>query len=178
VDPNGRPISYVLTGEPAAGLTPGTWSLVDETLLASTYNQRLLVTGAAYPTFYTSTPQAHVDLLRELSEGARDALLGVWARDTTSAFALVDQTSLSPPDGELILPKLFRRSTDYLKAVDKGFEGNLRDWILAVSTTPSRDENDGVVLDGAELHLADLIVQQNDTVVFQADLLDIVFVEK
>jgi hypothetical protein len=51
------------------------------------------------------------------------------------------------PEGQLILPKLFRRATDYLGAVAGGF-------------------------------LSDLLVQANDTVRFQADLLDVVFVEK
>jgi hypothetical protein len=48
-----------------------------------------------------------------------------------------------------------------------------------VSTSPSRDENDRVLVCGqTELHLSDLLVQANNKVRFQADLLDVVFVEK
>jgi hypothetical protein len=47
------------------------------------------------------------------------------------------------------------------------------------STSPSRDENDRlIVCGGIESHLNDLLVQANNDVRFQADLLDIVFVEK
>jgi hypothetical protein len=52
--------------------------------------------------------------------------------------------------GQLTLPKLFRRATDHLRARDGGFQGNLADWLL----------------------------QANRTIRFQADLLDVVFVEK
>lgn len=75
--------------------------------------------------------------------------------------------------------EVFRRCTDYLKAVDKGFTGNLVDWLLASSATPSRDENDRVLLrDTTEVHLSDLLQQRNQRITFQADLLDLTFVEK
>jgi hypothetical protein len=91
---------------------------------------------------------------------------------------LADQASIGP-EGQLILPKLFRRCTDYLKAVDKGFVGNLADWLLASSATPSRNENDQVLLrDTTEVHLSDLLQQRNQHIAFQADLLDLTFVEK
>lgn len=84
---------------------------------------------------------------------ARTTKLGIWNRDATADFSLADQASIGP-DGQLILPKLFRRCTDYLKAVDKGFIGNLGDWLLASSATPSRDENDRVLIrDTTEVHL-------------------------
>jgi hypothetical protein len=109
---------------------------------------------------------------------ARITKLGVWNRDATADFSLADQGSIGP-DGQLILPKLFRRCTDYLKAVDKGFIGNLGDWLLASSATPSRDENDRVLLrDTTEVHLSGLLQQRNLHIAFQADLLDLTFVEK
>jgi hypothetical protein len=43
----------------------------------------------------------------------------------------------------------------------------------------SRDENDRVLLqDTTEVHLSDLIQQRNEHIAFQADLLDLTFVEK
>lgn len=103
---------------------------------------------------------------------------GIWAEDATSEFELVDKKSITAPNGQLILPKLFRRSIDYLKAVDKGFRGNLKDWLIE-NSKGSRNENDRVVTsDGVEVNLSDLIQQRNSRVAFQADLLNITFVEK
>jgi endonuclease YncB( thermonuclease family) len=176
-DPYGRPIAYVLVGD---GDLPedGSWTLVDEALLARTLNARLVAEGVAYPTFYTSTPQPHREQLRALAAAAREQGRGVWAVDDTAEFELTDQASIGP-GGQLILPKLFRRATDYLKAVAGGFRGNLADWLVANASTPSRSENDLVVLPGGvEVPLSTLVLQRNDRVRFQADVLDIVFVEK
>ena len=173
---NGRPVSYVLL-DPKQ-LKDGQWIKVDDTLLKQTLNFRLLEEGLAYYTAYTSAPLSHREFLREVASEARDQKLGVWGEDRTSEFVLNDQDSLSPPDGQLILPKLFRRCTDYLKAFDKGFRGNLGDWLLSTEGT-SRLENDRVVVgDAMELKLSDLLEQRNNRIAFQADLLDIVFVEK
>jgi len=131
--------------------------------------------GYAYLTPYTSTPL--IPDLRRLALQARNAGRGVWAVDSTAQFKLVDQQSIGP-HGALILPKLFRRCTDYVTAVAGGFHGNLVDWILDVSKSPTRNENDAVVVCGLELHLSDLIEQRNRTVIFQPDSLDVVFVEK
>jgi endonuclease YncB( thermonuclease family) len=173
---NGRPVSYVVLE--AKQLNDGRWVKVDDALLKQTLNFRLLEEGLAYYTAYTSAPLSHREFLREIASKARDKKLGVWGEDRTSEFVLNDQDSLSPPNGQLILPKLFRRCTDYLKAVDKGFRGNLGDWLLSTEGT-SRPENDRVVVgDAMELKLSDLLEQRNNRIAFQADLLDIVFVEK
>ena len=176
-DPHGRPVSYVLVD---AGEWPedGAWTYVDEQLLARTLNARLLGDGMAYPTFYTSTPEQHRRQLRDLARDARDATRGVWKADDTADFQLVDQASIGP-DGQLILPKLFRRATDYLKDMARGFRGNLSDWLVANAATPSRQENDVVVVgDRVEVPLSALLEQQNARVRLQPDLFDIVFVEK
>jgi endonuclease YncB( thermonuclease family) len=177
-DANGRPVSYVLLEEEANQLEDGNWMRVEAKLLKKTINFQMLTEGAAYYTVYTSTPLAHRRLLRETALAARNHNLGVWAEDQTSEFELVDQDSITAPDGQLILPKLFRRSIDYLKAVDGGFRGNLKDWVLEASKG-SRNENDRLVIrDAVEVHLSDLIQQRNSRVVFQEDLLNITFVEK
>jgi endonuclease YncB( thermonuclease family) len=173
---NGRPVSYVLLD--AKKLDDGQWVKVDDALLKQTLNFRLLEAGLAYYTVYTSAPLSHREFLRQVASKARDKKLGVWGEDRTSEFVLIDQKSISPPDGQLILPKLFRRCTDYLKAVEKGFRGNLGDWLISTEGS-SRMENDRVVvMDAMELKLSDLLEQRNSRIAFQADLLDIVFVEK
>lgn len=176
---NGRPVSYILLDQQASQLEDGIQMNVDEDLLKETINYRLLTSGMAYYTVYTSTPFAHRQFLRTAAASARQDRLGVWQLDATSDFVLADQSSISPgPDGQVILPKLFRRCIDYLKDVAKGYQGNLSDWLIWVSNG-SRNENDLVVVnDAMELHLSDLLDQRNSHIVFKADLLDITFVEK
>lgn len=175
-DANGRPISYVLLGKD--GFDDEKWVMVDEKLLEKTANFNMLSTGSAYYTVYTSTPFAHRQLLRKVALEAREKNLGIWQKDTTSEFALSDADDIGPK-GQLILPKLFRRCIDYLKAVDGGFRGNLEDWLIDSSKMLSRNENDRVVIrDSEEVQLSELLVQRNSKIVFQADLLDLTFVEK
>jgi hypothetical protein len=177
-DPHGRPVSYVVVHED--GLPPdGRWSVVGADTLDKTLNVKALSEGSAYPTFYTSTPDRHVVHLRTLAAKALADRLGVWAVDHTERFKLVDQSSIGPA-GQLILPKLFRRATDYLKDVAAGRStGNLADWLEANAHTPTRRENDIVVLPGgSEMPLSALLEQHNDTVVFRPDLIEIKFVEK
>jgi endonuclease YncB( thermonuclease family) len=178
VDPNGRPIAYLFDEEPA-GLADGAWVHVDEPMLEATMNAKSLVAGVSYLTLYTSTPSTHREWLRALAAAARDANLGVWAADETALFRLVDQTSLSPIHGALILPKLFRRCTDYLKDRAAGFRGTLPDWLVETSASGTRPEDDRVLVGGAsEVPLSSLVKQLNDRISFTAGLLDIVFVEK
>src|SRR5206468_4311353 len=108
-----------------------------------------------------------------VAAAARQQGLGVWGLDATSLFQLDDQTSIGPA-GQLILPKLFRRCTDYLKSVDKGFQGNLQDWLIDSSSLVSRDENDRVLLNGrVQVLLSQLLDQRNNDIAFQADVLEI-----
>ena len=178
-DANGRPIAYVLLEKASKQLKNGEWQRIDAELLEQTLNFRLLTSGAAYYTVYTSTPAAHRQQLRTAAQIAQNENLGIWAEDTTAEFALTDTEAITAPNGQLILPKLFRRSIDYLKARADGFRGNLKDWLISVSQRASRSENDLVVIDDSiEVPLSDLVQQRNSRVSFQADLLDITFVEK
>ena len=178
VDPNGRPIAYVLT-EDFDDLRDGAWTEVDTTLVDRTLNARSLTEGLSYLTLYTSTPAPHRERLRKIAAEARDAGKGVWAADETAMFQLDSQASISPPNGVLILPKLFRRCTDYLKDRQDGFRGTLPDWLVSVSASGTRPEDDKVLVGGSsEVKLSQLTKQLNDRISFTADLLDIVFVEK
>lgn len=173
---NGRPVSWVFLEADAPAGESGDWVALTSEVLANTMNHRLLESGMAYFTVYTSTPLRRD--LRRIAKAARDADAGVWAVDCTDQFVLENQDSIGP-GGQLILPKLFRRSTDYLKDVAKGaFDGNLDEW-LAWKSQGSRSENDKVVLPNrTEVPLSALVNQRNRTIAFQADILDVVFVEK
>lgn len=176
-DANGRPISYIVLE--TESFQDGQWVMVDDKLLEKTANFHLLSIGTAYYTVYTSTPFEHRQLLRKVALEAREKNLGVWKKDTTSEFVL-DYPEDIGPKGQLILPKLFRRSIDYLKAVEGGFRGNLKDWLIASSQLPSRKENDRLLINDSppELRLSDLIDQRNRKIVFEADLLEVTFLEK
>jgi hypothetical protein len=174
---NGRPVSYVVVGDDDTLPPDGTRVTAGPDLLARTVNAWLLSEGVAYYTVYTSTPAAHRDQLRELARAARDKPAGVWAQDVTGGFDLTDQASIGS-GGQLVLPKLFRRCTDYLRAVAGGFSGDLVAWLRASSADPRHNVNDGVVLGATQVTLSDLITQQGRRITFAADLLDLTFVEK
>jgi endonuclease YncB( thermonuclease family) len=176
-DPNGRPIAYLHVGT-GRRPTDGTWTAVTNSVLDHTVNAHALSGGIAYPTFYTSTPAPHIRHLRAMARGAREDKAGVWAVDQTPLFQLIDQGSIDP-NGQLILPKLFRRATDYLKDVKSGaFRGNLADWLRA-NNTGTRQEDDLVLLPGGvEVPLSTLVEQRNSWIAFTPDLMEISFVEK
>ncbi|PSB02921.1 thermonuclease family protein [Merismopedia glauca] len=177
-DANGRPISYVLKAEDLAGIKLGDWNLVDEDILEKTINKFLIESGFAYYTVYTSTPKLHRDYLREIAYNAREESLGLWSIDATSDFILDTQDDISEK-GSLILPKLFRRCTDYLKAKDQGFSGELADW-LQEKSSGSRPENDPVYLEQSQVtvEFSSLIKQQNRHISLDVDTLQITFLEK
>jgi len=188
VETHGRPVSYALSSADAS-FNDGDVVDVDGALLSKTFNYRMAASGDAYPLLYTSTPKPHRVQMRQAAAAARSANKGVWADDASASFTLIDETSISPPNGQLIFPKLFRRCTDYLKEVAKtGFSGNVTEWMQS-HATDSRQENDQVLtgtLDEGnpsaprpvQVAFSQLILQENATISFQPDLLDVVFVEK
>jgi hypothetical protein len=177
-DANGRPISYILTESDVESVQPGEWNYVDPTLLQRTSNWFLLEKGYVYYTVYTSTPALHRKILKTIASKAREDQLGVWNIDATADFILDNQESIGP-NGSLILPKLFRRCSDYLRAINRGFEGELTDWLRA-NSSGARTEDDQVLLDGTSgsIPLSTLIMQRNHHIGLTADLLSITFVEK
>ncbi len=178
-DVHGRPISYAMLSQ----VLPNSSSvIVDEAILRATLNFEMLKSGLAYLLTYTSMPVSHRNIFHDVAKATRDAARGVWAIDSTAEFVLIDESSIGR-NGACIFPKLFRRCTDYLKALKGGFRGELKDWILSTSTT--RNENDGVVIWNAanpqgsvRTHLSELINQRNNRVGLQGDLLSLVFIEK
>jgi endonuclease YncB( thermonuclease family) len=178
VERNGRPVAYTLLAKDATGLIDGSSINLDAKLLQKTLNVKLLEQGLAYLNLYSSVPLVHRQALQTIAHQVQSQKLGVWAIDRTPNFTLNDLTSITPPDGQLIYPKLFRRCIDYLKAEDKGFRGNLKEWLLSTEGT-STPENDSLLINGkTEVKLSDLILQQNNRIVFQADTIDVVFLER
>ncbi|MBL9007190.1 MAG: thermonuclease family protein [Myxococcales bacterium] len=183
-DSHGRPISYALVGEDVPSTGDGDAVRVDEALLAKTLNARMVAAGFAYPLLYTSTPAPHRAVLCQLAEAARRRAFGIWQHDCSREFRLQGRESIAgrhqperPPEEHpsLIYPKFFRRCIDYFRQTATGAASgrDFPDWLAA-----SERENDTVVVKGMELRLSALFEQKNSRVRCQADVFDMVFVEK
>lgn len=179
---NGRPVSFVLVGKDAdvpASETRHGWTHLSQELLTKTLNHRMLRAGMAYPTFYTSLPSELRPALITVARSARAAGLGFWPQDSTGLFRLTSPADIGPASGHPILPKLFRRSTDYLKDVAKGFVGTLPQWIQAHATgTQTEDDLVEVPTLKGRVRLSSLLQARNDEVAFLPDLMEVVFVEQ
>ncbi|USQ85867.1 nuclease [Streptomyces phaeoluteigriseus] len=100
-----------------AGTAPGTSGLeidVDVAVLRTTVNHHLLVEGLAYPTFYRSLFTSLRVEMAAVAVQARKARRGRWASDVTTAGAKITGLA-SLTDDVVILPKLFRRTVDFLR---------------------------------------------------------------
>lgn len=171
-DPYGRPIAYVIPGRMPGRLS----SELDSALLDRTINYSMVADGEAYPMLYSSNPYPNRLRLREAARLARSQRKGVWNQDRTAGFALVDQESIGV-GGVLIFPKLFRRCSDMLRTG----ETDLKKWL-----GQNRGEDDEVFLDSHRqgesdpdsIRLSSLISQSGNKVGIEADLTDLVFVER
>ncbi len=175
---NGRPVSYVLLDRDTRGLQDGKRFLVSDNLLKRTLNYGLLESGEAYFTVYSSQPDTQRKLLRSVALAARNAKRGVWQTDATSNFILANQASIGP-NGALVLPKIFRRATDYLRDKNSGkFSGTLPEWIQWVTKNGHFQDDLVRLANNSVVNLSELLTQTGDNVKFGADILDIVFIEK
>jgi endonuclease YncB( thermonuclease family) len=176
-DPHGRPISYALPGSSAKAVDslPNSNDVtVPVEILAQTINAKMVQEGFAYPLLYTSTPPEHRNWLRARAQAARSKKLGVWAKDSSQDFPLVDRASICGDKGALIFPKFFRRSIDYLRQLSTGgFKDDFASWLAATPT-----ENDQVLVNDKQGTLSQLFQHQNGKVTCQTDLLDMIFLEK
>jgi endonuclease YncB( thermonuclease family) len=176
VEKNGRPVAYVLGASEASGLRDGSSIAVDDTRLRLTLNALSLEKGMSYFTVYNSMPEAQIRTFQQLTQKARAAKLGVWAKDKTGDFTLENAGSINE-SGQLILPKLFRRATDYLAAVRKQKTASgFKRWLI--DSTGTASPQDGLLLErGSKKRLSDLIDEIGTRIRFKADTLELVFNE-
>jgi endonuclease YncB( thermonuclease family) len=166
VDVNGRPVVFQLRD----ALPPDGEEV--EVDLGATANAALLSSGAVYATLYASTDAGQRDELAGLARQARADGLGVWPDDASKGFTLSSQDSIGP-EGSLILPKLFRRCTDYLRS--RNPRETLPEWMERMGS----GQNDLVSVAGAApVRFSTLISQAGDRISLDADPLDLVFSEK
>lgn len=178
LDPYGRPVSYLLLGV-SSKHHDGDMISPDSELLAVTVNLQLLTSGATYVTVYSSTPPAQQDFLIASARIARDKKLGVWGLDSTARFELTSPASIDPASGVLILPKLFRRATSYLKAREAGFTGDFPSWIKSTINNVYHSDDDFVIRsDGSVVRFHELVHQTDTTITTELDPLTDIFIEQ
>ena len=173
-DPFGRPISYILIGQEERFEDNASVS-VDNEILDKTVNMQMLKNGYAYPLLYTSTPRSHRDRIREIAKNAKDKKKGIWQQDSSPSFDLIDFSSVDAPTGSVIYPKVYRRTVDYLTDLNRGFTGDLSEWIHSKGSK----EDDEVILDERfQSRLSQVIEVHNSRIAMTADIMDMTFVER
>lgn len=110
-----RPVALVFKGNP--GLPDGREVPADTTLLRQSVNYQLLAAGLAYPSYDEGLPPELREELTRACRAARVQGLGFWPQDRTNLGVALDEFQ-DLTKRSVILPKLFRRLTEYLQEID------------------------------------------------------------
>lgn len=136
VEHNHRPISFVFAGDPLES----DWSPFElyTDRLSESLNYQSIEAGMAYPTYYQGLFPDLREALSQATAIARAAQSGVWGSDLTNIGVNVPNLA-SIQNDHVILPKLFRRLTEYLEGggVVAGFKNylqSLNEGITIIST--------------------------------------------
>ncbi len=124
VEKNGRPVAFVFAGD--APEADGALVLLDEARMQTSFNYLALAQGLAYPTYYTGL---FFDLRNAMTAAvvkARQQKLGIHRDDVTTKGVTINSLAIVI-DQFPILPKLFRRISEYVGSVGsiKGFKESL-----------------------------------------------------
>ena len=175
---HGRPIAFVFRNLDASD---GAEIKMTTTLLGTSYNFDAVKTGLAYLGLYSGglsfeVQNALIASYREASSAKR----GIWALDKTGRFTVNTLDDLSPENGQLIYPKIFRRCVDALRWVGGEFEPG-RDLDDFLADRPK--ENDQFLVHAThggmvKSRLSDVIEQINNQIRIQVDLNTVEFISK
>ncbi|MEU5860328.1 lamin tail domain-containing protein [Nonomuraea sp. NPDC047529] len=129
IDANGRLIGFAFPGEHPG--PDGLAVFLDEALVDTSANARLLAAGLTYPAFYATLPATLRAHLAGVSRAARAQAspTGIWPRSAADPDGPAEVGSLDALTGLVMWPKLFRRLVPYLAtgAADlDGFDAWLR----------------------------------------------------
>lgn len=125
--PNGRPISFVFTGEPE-GETDGDSVFLTPERMKSSLNYQLIESGNAYPLYYDTLFYDLRQALTEAVQAAREANQGIWQDDATPEGVVWSGAS-SLNDLPPIFPKLWRRLQGYTSDREFGNDSDLNEFI-------------------------------------------------
>ena len=111
VEKYGRPIAFVFAGAPPEH--DGATVKLAPARLKDSYNHAALAEGLVFPTYYKGLFADLRAALTALVEAARAKQIGLWADDVTNTGVDVTGLAVLTQDA-VILPKLFRRLSEYL----------------------------------------------------------------
>lgn len=132
-DINGRPVCFVFAGN--APEKDGSDIFLDGKRLKQSLNHQTLAAGNAYPTFYQGLFSELRKVLTETATKARAKNVGVYKLDKTNSGVVLDRLAVII-DEQPILPKLFRRLTEFVAGEEPpNLEGFL-DWLANRDTKP------------------------------------------
>lgn len=127
VEKFGRPVSYVFAGKTAK--PDGSSQFLDVSWLKQSINFKLISAGLAYPTYYEAMCR-FIDLRDAMTDevvSAFNAGKGVWSADESFGVTVKNEQQLVT--SSVVMPKLFRRLTEYLRTNNnkvKGFKAWLK----------------------------------------------------
>jgi endonuclease YncB( thermonuclease family) len=108
----GRPVSFVFSGEQS--FDDGQRIFINNAIARKSVNFKMLSKGLAYPTFYDGMFYDLRELFAKESSKSRESKIGVWSEDKTNRYTAIESLS-DITDKNVLLPKLFRRLTAYIK---------------------------------------------------------------
>jgi endonuclease YncB( thermonuclease family) len=130
IDPYGRPVAFVYTGQPPAASGSEAW--LDVPRLNRSINAKLMAEGHAYPAYYTERnghgglPWDLRERLTKLAQAAQGK--GLWPADVSMQPTSIP--GLPQLEKLAIWPKLFRRLVGYFKGTGGGL-GGFDAWLRA-----------------------------------------------
>lgn len=156
LDDNGRIVAFVYPGE--GELPDGAEVTLSQDWVDRSLNVVLLQAGLAYPTFYTTMPDAMHQHMAAYSRDARQAGRGMWPYEALSTERGVILRRVEDLADLVIWPKLFRRLARYLGAGHRDLQG-FSTWLQQ----DTRHRNDPVRLpDGSIGAMSDVIALGED----------------
>jgi len=108
----GRPVSFVFAD--TLDFEDGADLYLTNSIARKSVNYKILLKGLAYPTFYDGMFYDLRALFEKATIKAREHERGIWSEDQTNLYTSITELA-DITDTHVLMPKLFRRITAYLK---------------------------------------------------------------
>ncbi|MCY7368879.1 MAG: hypothetical protein LH474_12090 [Chamaesiphon sp.] len=132
-DINGRPVSFVFAGTPSE--QDGSNIFLDSNRLKKSLNHQTLAAGNAYPTYYQGLFAELRQTLTAAATKARTKQLGLYQQDKTNSGFVLDRLAVII-DEQPILPKLFRRLSEFIAGEDPPNLAGFLTWLATRDPKP------------------------------------------
>ena len=169
IDPYGRPVVFAFVGDPKENEEDGTRVKLDVQRMKSSVNFKLIQSGLAYPSFYSTLPD-------DLRGAIRDAVI-----NDDSEFCPRDHTRSgvdwggpgSISDLQPIFPKLWRRLRDYIR--DRYFSEEADTLDAFIDYLRLQEERVHIVSQSRSTTLDEIVIVEGNTVRMELPPKDLVF---